>query len=100
LALQFGFAHPSITQAAKTVFEGLAPVVVLLVVSLPMIIPWARRVDTISTEEDSMYRDGITGSHFSIVGMDLMIIPSLSRLRRSLWRCSSYRLPLFDFGVI
>ena len=55
--------------------EGLIPVVTLLVASLLIIIPWARRVDIISAEEDIAYRDGMTGSHFGVGGIDQIIIP-------------------------
>jgi hypothetical protein len=52
----------------------VAPVVTL-VVPLPKIIAWARRVEKMSAEVDIVYRDGITGSHFDVGGMDLIMIP-------------------------
>ena len=39
-------------------------------VSLPIIIPWVSKVEIISTEEDSEYNEGITGSHFGVGGID------------------------------
>ena len=40
-----------------------------------MIIPWAKRVEITSAEDDIAYNDGITGSHFEVGGIDLIIIP-------------------------
>jgi hypothetical protein len=56
------------------VFDELL-VDVLLLGSLPRIIPWANRVDTMSAEVVIVYKDGITGSHFAVGGIDLIIIP-------------------------
>ena len=71
LLLQFGLVHPSVVQTARTVFEELA----LALVFPPTIIPWANRVDIISAEEDIVYNDGITGSHFAVGRMDWIMIP-------------------------
>ena len=73
LALQLGFVHPSFVRTANTVLEEFVDG--LLLGSLARIIPWASRVDTMSAEEVIEYNDGITGSHFVVGGMDLMIIP-------------------------
>ena len=51
LALHFGFLHPSDAWVARAVLEELAAVVILDEVSLPRIIPYAKRVETISAEE-------------------------------------------------
>lgn len=72
LALQPGFVHPSVARVARAVFDG---VVVLLLGSLPRIIPWANKVDTMSAEVVIAYREGITGSHFAVGGMDQIMIP-------------------------
>ena len=45
------------------------------VVTLPIIIPWAKMVDIMSAEEVIAYREGITGSHFGVGGIDQIIIP-------------------------
>ena len=69
MALQFGLVHPSVIQTAGMVFEELA-----LALVFPLtIIPWANRVDIISAEEDIVYNDSITGSHFAVGGMDRII---------------------------
>jgi hypothetical protein len=73
-ALQLGFVHPSVTRAANAVFWVVA-LVVAFPVPLPSIIPWARRVEKISAAVDIEYREGITGSHFEVGGIDRMIIP-------------------------
>jgi hypothetical protein len=57
------------------VFEEFAVVLPLVFASLPMIIPWAKSVEMISVEEDIVYNDGITGSHFAVGGIDQIIIP-------------------------
>jgi len=44
-------------------------------VSTPRIIPWASNIDTISADEVMVYREGITGSHLGVGGMDLIRIP-------------------------
>ena len=67
--------HPSDVRAAKAVVKELAPVTALLVVSLLRIIPWASKVDTTSTEELIAQREGITGNHLAVGGMDRMITP-------------------------
>ena len=41
----------------------------------PMIIPWAKSVETISADDNIAYNDGITGSHFAVGGMDRIMIP-------------------------
>lgn len=76
LALQVAFVHPSksIVLAANAVFEKFVPIVVLLV-SLARINPWADRVDITLAEVAIAYREGITGSHFAVGGMDRIIIP-------------------------
>lgn len=33
------------------------------------------RVDTISAEDPNAYREGMTGSHFAVGGMDHIMIP-------------------------
>jgi hypothetical protein len=71
LALQLGFLHPSFVCAASAVGEEFVPVVV----SLPRIIPWASRVEITSADVVIGYNEGITGSHFGVGGIDLMIIP-------------------------
>ena len=58
-------------QATKTVFEELP----FILVSLPTIIPWAKRVEIMSAEDDIVYRDGTTGSHFAVGGIDQIITP-------------------------
>lgn len=71
--MQLGLVHPSIVQAAKTVFED--PVVVVnFVVPLPRIIPWAIKVDMMSAELVMEYKEGITDNHFAD-GIDLIKIP-------------------------
>ena len=70
LALQLGLAHPSVVWAASAVL--IEPVDVDL--SL-MIIPLANSIETISAEELRVYRDGITGSHFAVGGIDQISIP-------------------------
>ena len=60
---------------ASAVLSELAPVVALLLVSLPRIIPWVSSVDIMSTDEFIEYSKGITSSHFAVGGIDLMIIP-------------------------
>ena len=70
LCLQFGLVHPSVVRAARVVLEEL-----VLVVIPPIIIPWAKRVEMMSAEEVIAYREGITGSHFGIGGIDLITIP-------------------------
>ena len=75
LALQLGFVYPSIIWVASAVLSELAPVVALLLVSLPRIIPWVSSVDIMSTDEFIEYSKGITSSHFAVGGIDLMIIP-------------------------
>ena len=67
--------HPSVDRAARAVLDEVEPVVALLLPSLPIIIPWATRVNTISAEEDIAYNEGITGSHFGEGGIDQMRIP-------------------------
>jgi hypothetical protein len=48
----------------------------VVVASLPrMIISWASRVETISADVVIEYNEGITGSHFGVGGIDLMMIP-------------------------
>jgi hypothetical protein len=69
LALQLGLVHPSVVWAARTMFETL------VVVTLPRIIPWARSVDIMSVEVVIEYREGITGSHFVVGGINHIIIP-------------------------
>ena len=69
-ALQFGFVHPSDVRAAKAVLEELVRVTALPAVSLPRIIPWASKVDTMSTEEAIAYKEGMTGSHLVVGGID------------------------------
>ena len=75
LALQFGLVHASFAFTARAVFEEFAVVLPLLLASLLIIIPWAKRVEIISADEDITYRDGITGSHFAVGGIDQIIIP-------------------------
>ena len=58
---------------ARAVIEEFVLVVIL--VSLPMIIPCAKRVDTISAEDVIAYNEGITGSHFGVGGIDRIMIP-------------------------
>src|ERR1700684_2234513 len=70
LALQVGFVHPSVVRVANAVLEEL-----VLPVTLPIIIPWAKRVDMMSAEEVIAYKEGITGSHFGVGGMDRIITP-------------------------
>ena len=64
--------HPSVARAASAV---LVEVVVLDLESLPRIILWDSNVDTISPEVVIKYSEGITGSHFGVVGKDLMMTP-------------------------
>ena len=75
MALQLGFIHPSIILAAKMVF-GAVVLGSLAEGSHPIIIPWANSVEIISAEDYIVYRDGITGSHFSVGGMDQIIYSS------------------------
>jgi hypothetical protein len=64
--------HPSVVVwATRTVFEEFE----LAFVFLPMIMPWAKRVEIISAEDDIAHKDGITGSHLAVRGIDLIIIP-------------------------
>ena len=65
---------PSTVRAARAVLEELAPVVDVLV-SRPRVIPCASRVETTSEEEDIAYREGITGSHLVVGGIERIIIP-------------------------
>lgn len=64
--------QPSVTRAARTVPEMLVPALTL--VPLPRIIPWARRVEIMSAEVVIEYKEGITGSHFEVGGIDQMIV--------------------------
>src|ERR1700678_1799674 len=60
-----------VVRATRTVFNELE----LGFILRPMIIPWAKRVKITSAEDDIAYNDGITGSHFAVGGIDLIIIP-------------------------
>ena len=71
MALQLGLAHPLVVWAARTLLEEPE----LALVSLPTIIPWVKSVEMISADDDNAYRDGITGSHFAVGGIDQIIIP-------------------------
>jgi hypothetical protein len=48
---------------------------VLVVAPLPRIIPWAKSVDIISAEVVIKYREGMTGSHFVVGGIEWIITP-------------------------
>ena len=92
LALQCGFVHPlPIVRSTRTVFEEF----VLVLAFLPMIIPWAKRVEIISAEDAIAYNDGIMGSHLAVGGIDLMIIP----LQASSLITEAFRLSTAAFRV-
>lgn len=73
MALQFGLVHPSSSCAVNAVLEGeevgsflLPPLRIML---------WARRMEMMSADDVRVYREGITGSHLAVGGMDRIIIP-------------------------
>ena len=65
-------------------------------ISLLRIIPWASRVETTSDEEVMAYKEGITGNHFAVGGMDRIIIP----LQVSSSNCVVLRLSTAIFRVL
>lgn len=68
--------HPLVVQMAKAVLEGFAPVeTTILLAPLARIIPCVKRVNVMSAEVVIEYNEGITGSQFTVGGIDQIIIP-------------------------
>ena len=80
--------------AARAVLEELA--LVDDFVSLPRIIPWSSKVEITSDEEVIAYREGITGNHLAVGGIERMIIP----LHASSPICVPLRLSTAIFRIL
>ncbi len=72
-ALQLGLPQASITVAANAVLEELE--VGLLSFPQSRIMPCASKCEKMSADEANVYREGMTGNHLAVGGIDRMIIP-------------------------